>query len=103
MFDWYTSDWHLNHAKTIQLEGRDFATVQEMNEALIERYNKVVAKHDTVCFLGDFAFGSFDRAKEVRERLNGHITLVRNGRLHPPHHEPGRASGRKRAQPRGHA
>lgn len=48
-----------------------------MNEALIENWNSVTNKDSVIFHLGDFAWGGFNRWKSVRERLNGHIILIR--------------------------
>lgn len=44
-----------------------------MDEFLIEKWNSVVKKGDTVYHLGDFAFY---KVEEYLERLNGHILFV---------------------------
>jgi calcineurin-like phosphoesterase family protein len=64
----FTSDTHFGHSNIIKYASRPFENVQEMDEALIERWNSVVGKHDTVYHLGDFCFGS---AVEYLKRLNG--------------------------------
>ena len=48
-----------------------------MNEVLINNWNSVVDKDSTVFHLGDFAWGGFKQWKEVRDRLNGHIILIK--------------------------
>jgi calcineurin-like phosphoesterase family protein len=50
--------------------------VEEMNEVLIENWNKVVSKDDTVFHLGDFAFGGSSVWNSIIPRLNGHINLI---------------------------
>lgn len=73
---WFTSDTHFGHAKILEYEAeaRPFASVEEMNEALIDRWNSVVHAGDTVYHLGDFCFG---RANiEIAGRLNGKKRLV---------------------------
>lgn len=47
-----------------------------MNEVLIENWNKVVSKDDTVFHLGDFAFGGSSVWNSIIPRLNGHINLI---------------------------
>lgn len=53
---WFTSDLHLGHEAIIRMCGRPFETVEQMNEILIENFNKKVKKNDTVYILGDLAF-----------------------------------------------
>ena len=74
----FTSDTHFNHAKCCELfrKGR-FASVDEMNETLIARWNERVQKGDRIYHLGDFALGRPEAAAEILKRLNGQIYLIR--------------------------
>lgn len=72
----FTSDTHFGHANIIRFCNRPFKNVEEMNEALIENWNKVVSDDDTVFHLGDFAFGGSNVWKEIIPRLKGHINLI---------------------------
>jgi len=72
---YFTSDhyfWHSNILK--YCPNRQYASVEEMNEALIEKWNTVVKPSDEVYYLGDFALDT--RAIKVRERLNGTVYLI---------------------------
>ena len=66
-----TSDSHFGHKKILEFEGkkRPFKTIEEHDEALIERWNEVVNKRDTVWHLGDFCFS--EKSLEIAGRLNG--------------------------------
>ena len=75
---WFTSDSHFYHANIIKYCNRPFASVEEMNEKLIENWNSVVGKDDLVWCLGDFCLGP-DQKKHIPElvsKLNGRINLV---------------------------
>ncbi|MEE0490786.1 hypothetical protein [Catenibacterium sp.] len=72
----FTSDTHFGHANIIRFCNRPFQNVEEMNEVLIENWNKVVSKGDTVFHLGDFAFGGSSVWNSIIPRLNGHINLI---------------------------
>lgn len=72
----FTSDTHFGHANIIRFCNRPFQNVEEMNEVLIENWNKVVSKDDTVFHLGDFAFGGSSVWNSIIPRLNGHINLI---------------------------
>lgn len=72
----FTSDVHFGHSNIIKFCNRPFASVEEMNEGLIERWNAVVNPGDTVWSLGDFAFMPFDKTMEVIKRLNGDLHMV---------------------------
>lgn len=74
--NWFTSDHHFFHANVIRYASRPFSDVEEMNEALIARWNETVRADDTVYHLGDFAMGTTDRWPEVTARLRGRKVLV---------------------------
>lgn len=71
-----TSDQHFNHRRIIEYAERPFKTVEEMNEVMIENWNKKVGKNDVVLHLGDFALGKKTELMAVKDRLNGHIMLI---------------------------
>lgn len=76
---YFTSDTHFNHKNIIELSQRwrqGWGTVEEMNEGMIERWNKVVKPDDLVYHLGDVVMGQRHKAGEVLSRLNGKIFLV---------------------------
>ena len=52
---YFTSDLHLGHCGIIGMQNRPFAEVEEMNRVLIDNYNAVVQKNDTVYILGDIS------------------------------------------------
>jgi calcineurin-like phosphoesterase family protein len=77
---WFTSDTHFGHENIIKYCDRPFASREEMDQAIVERWNLVVKPSDTVYHLGDFAF---TRTREFTERLlkalHGKIHLVPGG------------------------
>lgn len=76
MTKFFTSDTHFGH-KAAALRFRDFASVEEMNEVMIERWNATVGLDDEVYHLGDFGMASCRKVLiPILERLNGHIHLV---------------------------
>ena len=75
---WFTSDHHWGHANIIRFSNRPFATVEEMDEALVDRWNSVVRRGDTVYHLGDVSLHKdLHRARAILDRLNGSICLIR--------------------------
>lgn len=72
----FTSDTHFGHARIIELSGRPFADVAEMNDAIVERWNSVVSPDDTVYHLGDVALGPIMDSLANIARLNGRIVLI---------------------------
>lgn len=73
----FTSDTHFNHARIIELSKRPFASIPEMNEALVRKWNEVVGVDDTVYHLGDFAMGPKVEHKSFFDQLKGRKALVR--------------------------
>lgn len=75
----FTADTHFGHAKIIEHAKRPFATVGEMDEVLINRWNAVVRPNDDIWHLGDFAFRCERIGKTASDyfvRLNGRIHVV---------------------------
>ena len=74
-----TSDFHFSHANILNYTDRKnfFKNVTEMNESLIERFNKKVSEKDTTIILGDFCFGNTKMFNEFWYALNGTKILVR--------------------------
>ena len=56
----FISDTHFNHRGSLLWNDRtvrpNFESVKEMNDLMINNWNKVVKNEDTVYFLGDFAY-----------------------------------------------
>ena len=74
-----TSDCHFNHKNILayEPESRPFATIEEMNEAIIANWNSVVGLEDEVWVLGDFFMGQLTAIEPILNMLNGKIHLVR--------------------------
>lgn len=74
---WVTSDWHFNHDREFIWKPRGFSSVNEMNEAIVEKHNEVVKLDDTVYTLGDLMLGP-DREAGLAliKRLNGNIIVI---------------------------
>ncbi len=72
----FTSDTHFNHANILDYCQRPFDNIEQMNEALINNWNRVVGKNDIVFHLGDFSFGGAAYWNNILDRLNGKIHLV---------------------------
>lgn len=79
MFDAFWADPHFGHKMLIEKGHRPYDTVEEMNEALIERYNEVVHDDMLVAWLGDCFFTTTPEAKEIMKRLNGRKFLIWGG------------------------
>lgn len=75
MSTYYVADAHFGHKNVIGLSNRPFNTVEEMNEALVENWNKRVKGNDRVYILGDL-FYRFDGYREILKRLKGKKYLI---------------------------
>lgn len=80
---WVISDTHFNHSNILTFRDnnsrsliREFSSVEEMNETMIERWNEVVRPGDKVYHLGDVFFGPKEWFKQNWSRLNGSKRLV---------------------------
>jgi len=69
----FTSDTHFGHHSIIEHCSRPFASLEEMDEAMIAKWNERVQPRDEVWHLGDFAWRDHLRYKS---RLNGKIHWV---------------------------
>jgi len=80
-----TSDTHWGHAKMLSFvdangeKVRPFASLEEMHEEMVERWNKTVHAKDTVYHLGDVAIPR--SGLKMMERLNGRKILMRGNIL----------------------
>jgi len=83
MATWFTSDQHYGHAGILKPTmhcRRDlhFSSVEDMDRAMVERWNEVVGPNDEVWCLGDFAYRcSEEYAKGIFNSLNGGKHLVK--------------------------
>ena len=71
----YIADWHYGHAHALDFDNRPFKTVDEMNAALVERWNAVVQRGDIVYILGDMFFRHPD-PESILIRLKGQKHLI---------------------------
>lgn len=73
---WFTSDLHFWHKNICKYCNRPFTSVEEMNEALIENWNKVVNDDDTVFVLGDLGFCGYEKLEPLMARLKGKKFII---------------------------
>lgn len=70
----FTSDTHFDHQLVAELRG--FTSPAEHDAAVVEEWNRVVGKNDTVWHLGDVGMGPLRRWASSVRALNGTIHLV---------------------------
>ncbi|WP_204120170.1 metallophosphoesterase family protein [Levilactobacillus wangkuiensis] len=85
--EFFTSDTHFFHEDLLgdsDFAPRPFASVDEMNQTIIDNWNKRVAPTDTVYHLGDIALyftkpavKSDEAVCNVLSQLNGHLELIK--------------------------
>ena len=74
---WVTSDTHFGHSNIIKYCNRPFSSVEEMDEALIQNWNSVVNKNDTVFVLGDMFFKiNKELIVQIMNSLKGKKVLI---------------------------
>jgi calcineurin-like phosphoesterase family protein len=71
----FTSDTHFGDHRVLNIWRRPYRSVDEMNEAIIARWNARVRPEDEIWHLGDFASGTRG-ASAILARLNGRKHLV---------------------------
>lgn len=72
----FIADTHFGHEKIIDFENRPFKNTKEMDEMLIQNWNKTVSEKDEIFILGDFAFGEKEEIEKYIAALNGYKILV---------------------------
>lgn len=75
---WFTSDNHFSHKNIHKFcpATRPHQNVNEMDNAMIHRWNQMVQPEDTVWMLGDVFFCQEHHAISIMRRLNGRKNLV---------------------------
>lgn len=77
MIDLFTADTHFGHQKAITWNTRPFASVDEMDSAIISDWNQNVSKSDRVFILGDFSMRSVEETEKILAKLNGQKFLIK--------------------------
>ena len=83
---WFTADTHYGHKNIVRGVSswgnksgcRDFATIEEMNDAMVSNINNCVKEDDVLYHVGDLVMGLFENVSEFRARLrckNIHLVL----------------------------
>lgn len=70
------SDTHFGHKNIIGYSQRPFYDEFEMDEHMIDKWNKTIRPQDKVYHLGDVYFGSQSYADNLLSRLNGKKRLI---------------------------
>ena len=74
---YFTADLHFYHDKIIRHTQRPFHNVEEMDKALIQKWNNKVSSQDEVYILGDFTMKGAENALACLYSLKGRKYLIR--------------------------
>jgi len=74
---WFCSDSHYRHSNICSATSnwpagsktRNFPSLEDMDDAIVESINSMVGEDDHLFHLGDWAFGGFEAVKEFRDRI----------------------------------
>lgn len=79
----FISDTHFSHNNILTFKDKDdkfirpgFKDIDEMNETIIQNWNKTVSPNDKIYHLGDVSFRNPDAMHSVLSRLNGRKRLI---------------------------
>lgn len=73
----YIADCHFYHeALNTKMDKRGFASAEQMNEYMIQRWNEKVRSCDETVILGDFSFGDAMQTNSLLKQLNGKKYLI---------------------------
>lgn len=61
--------WRLPDGSIPESQTRNFETMDEMNDTIINNINSVVGQDDVLIHLGDWSFGGFENIKKFRDRI----------------------------------
>ena len=61
--------WRLPDGSVPISQTRDFDSISEMNEMIVNNINSVVGQDDVLIHLGDWSFGGFENIKIFRDRV----------------------------------
>ena len=81
MSHFFTADLHFGHNNVINFTNpdgskcRDFDTIEEMEDAMVQAHNEIVKPTDKVYMLGDIAFNA--RGLDKVKQMNGIKILVK--------------------------
>jgi len=77
----FTADQHFGHFNIVRLSHRPFASLDEMNDTMVARWNAKVRDEDTVYILGDLFFRAAT-VEPILKQLKGRKHLVRGNHDH---------------------
>lgn len=80
---YYISDLHFFHENLNQnLDCRGFSSALQMNDYIVEKWNKKVRDGDDVVILGDVSAGTAEQTNEILRSLSGNLYLIEGNHDH---------------------
>lgn len=70
------ADTHFGDEAILRYENRPFASIEEMDEAIIQNWNSLVTQEDTVFVLGDVSAYAMEKTSAIIHRLHGEKYLI---------------------------
>ena len=74
--NYYISDLHIGHLRSIAFDKRPFNTVDEMNETIINNINSVCTRSDHLYLLGDIVWKVDDESIGLMSRIKPEMHLI---------------------------
>lgn len=71
----YIADTHFGHCNILWLSNRPFNTIEQMNNKIIDNWNKKVTDNDDVYILGDFSYKG-NNPIDILKKLKGKKHLI---------------------------
>ncbi|MTB64359.1 phosphoesterase [Streptococcus sp. zg-86] len=76
MTNFYIADTHFSDEKCLRYDCRPFQSIEEMNERMIQSWNRTVSPTDTVYILGDVGGRKLAPLKKILPKLRGKKQLI---------------------------
>jgi len=73
---WFTGDTNFFNDDVMRDLGRPFSNTYDMNDYIVEKWNRKVGKNDIVYHLGNFGDAEKKELSKLISRLNGRINLI---------------------------
>lgn len=74
---YFTSDFHFCHNKPFLYEPRGFSNIYDMNETIIQNFNKSISWDDDLFILGDLFLNDNENGLKYVRRLPGRLHILR--------------------------
>lgn len=74
--DYFVSDLHFGHKNCMAYDNREFESIEEHDEFIINKWNETVSPEDHTYILGDISWYNVTRTIEILNSLQGDKTLI---------------------------